>query len=239
MYNNNTSHVINVNIPTLEMEAQLDQAWPKIRWWSNNHCLTVPGVPIKRGILLNLQALQRLGYNGYDDLNKVTLHQIFCSDAVILSFAVKGKKYNISWEYGSRRVWKLFSDSKMYHTKIDWKDFYIEEIVRIIRKVLKEESLKSGGKEWGSFAEALLDIPQEPQEEQNESEINPSHYKKNGIEAIDVIEAFLEGNHNQSTACAYIIRAKQKGEYKTDLKKTMWYLERELSTLEVTESTEN
>ena len=57
---------------------------------------------------------------------------------------------------------------------------------------------------------------------------HPAHYTSNGIEAIEVIEAFdldfCEGN-----AIKYILRAGRKSEDKTeDLKKAVWYLNRKL-----------
>ena len=62
---------------------------------------------------------------------------------------------------------------------------------------------------------------------------HPSHYRENGIEAIDVIEAFGLGFH-LGNAVKYVLRAGRKiadGEdaeraAKTDVKKAIWYLKR-------------
>lgn len=61
---------------------------------------------------------------------------------------------------------------------------------------------------------------------------HPPHYNRGGIEAIDVIEAwelgFCLGN-----AVKYICRAGHKNpDTLTDLKKALWYLQREVATRE-------
>ena len=59
---------------------------------------------------------------------------------------------------------------------------------------------------------------------------HPSHYNQ-GIEAIDYIEShkmnFCIGN-----VIKYITRAKHKGTELQDLKKALWYLDREIKRLE-------
>lgn len=65
---------------------------------------------------------------------------------------------------------------------------------------------------------------------------HPSHYRKDtGFEAIDVIEAW-ELNFNLGNALKYISRCGKKstdtaGE---DLKKAMWYIDREIKNQEKT-----
>jgi hypothetical protein len=56
---------------------------------------------------------------------------------------------------------------------------------------------------------------------------NPEHYQANGIEAIDVIEAYGL-NFNLGNTIKYILRAERKGNKKQDLEKAKWYLNREL-----------
>lgn len=59
-------------------------------------------------------------------------------------------------------------------------------------------------------------------------EINhPSHYQGNGLEAIHVIECFNLGFRLGNTI-KYILRAGNKGCRLKDLKKALWYLEREI-----------
>ena len=56
---------------------------------------------------------------------------------------------------------------------------------------------------------------------------NPEHYQANGIEAIDVIEAYGL-NFNLGNTIKYILRADKKGNKKQDLEKAQWYLKREI-----------
>jgi hypothetical protein len=67
------------------------------------------------------------------------------------------------------------------------------------------------------------------------SQVNhPSHYRKDtGFEAIDVIEAWGLG-FNLGNAVKYISRCGRKGTGtdSEDLKKAMWYIDREIKNLE-------
>ena len=58
---------------------------------------------------------------------------------------------------------------------------------------------------------------------------HPKHYNTTKIEVIDVIEdlSFCKGN-----AVKYVLRAEHKGEEIRDLRKAVWYLEREIAKLE-------
>lgn len=60
---------------------------------------------------------------------------------------------------------------------------------------------------------------------------NPPHYKIGGIETIDYIEA-KRFNYNLGNAVKYISRADSKGAYVEDLKKAVWYLNREIANQE-------
>jgi len=56
----------------------------------------------------------------------------------------------------------------------------------------------------------------------------PSHYKgNNGLQAVDVIEAFPQGTHID-TAMIYLLRAGNKDPREQDLKKALWWIMREL-----------
>lgn len=59
-------------------------------------------------------------------------------------------------------------------------------------------------------------------------EIRPDYYKSNGVETIDVIEAF-DLNFNLGNVVKYVLRAgKKQGEEKEkDLNKALFYLKRE------------
>jgi len=62
---------------------------------------------------------------------------------------------------------------------------------------------------------------------------HPPHYKRGGIEAITVIEAWDLG-YCLGNAVKYICRAGAKDPLKhlEDLKKARWYLDREIGVLE-------
>lgn len=59
---------------------------------------------------------------------------------------------------------------------------------------------------------------------------HPSHYNSGKIEVIDFIEDQKFG-FNSGNAVKYISRASHKGKEIEDLKKSIWYLEREVSLL--------
>ena len=82
-------------------------------------------------------------------------------------------------------------------------------------------ALRSLGNELGEDAANLL-----------ESELvdpinHPPHYNFGGIETIDFIEAKALG-YNLGNVVKYITRADHKGKRLEDLKKAMWYLNREI-----------
>lgn len=57
---------------------------------------------------------------------------------------------------------------------------------------------------------------------------NPHYYcSKSGIEAIDIIEEF-DLNFNLGNTIKYVVRAGKKEDKVKDLKKALWYLEREI-----------
>lgn len=61
---------------------------------------------------------------------------------------------------------------------------------------------------------------------------HPTHYNAGKIEVIDFIEdqrlSFCAGN-----VVKYLCRAPHKGEHLQDLKKALWYLQREIAFVEV------
>ena len=60
--------------------------------------------------------------------------------------------------------------------------------------------------------------------------INPAHYKKNpsGIECIEVTEHM---NFNKGNAIKYVWRSGEKGDEIEDLKKAVWYINREMERI--------
>ena len=65
---------------------------------------------------------------------------------------------------------------------------------------------------------------------------HPDHYQADGMEAIDVIEAY-DLNFSLGSAIKYILRAgKKPGEdSQEDLKKAVWYIQREIEHTETKE----
>ncbi len=59
---------------------------------------------------------------------------------------------------------------------------------------------------------------------------NPFHYTSGGIETIDFIEA-KELNFNLGNAVKYISRAGKKNDAVEDLRKAIWYINREIKNL--------
>lgn len=62
---------------------------------------------------------------------------------------------------------------------------------------------------------------------QYESVNHPSHYTQGKYEVIDVIEDWDLGFH-LSNALKYIARANYKGNREQDLRKAIWYIQREI-----------
>jgi len=66
--------------------------------------------------------------------------------------------------------------------------------------------------------------------------INPQHYKRGGLECIDVIAAATEGLQGMDAVCTaniikYVFRWKQKNGVE-DLNKARWYLDRLIANQE-------
>ena len=70
-------------------------------------------------------------------------------------------------------------------------------------------------------------------EEEKEMINHPSHYNMGKYEAIDVIEDW-QLNFNLGNTVKYISRAGHKDDIVQDLKKALWYLEREIKRIENT-----
>lgn len=75
----------------------------------------------------------------------------------------------------------------------------------------------------------------EHENEFNDSVNNPTHYKRNGLEVITIIEAFDLG-FRLGNSIKYILRAGKKNSKIEDLQKAEWYLRREIENLEKLQS---
>ena len=69
----------------------------------------------------------------------------------------------------------------------------------------------------------------------NEIVDHPPHYTSRSVEAIDIIEAAIEGESDpimaylKSNVIKYLLRYEHKGKPVEDLKKANWYLARMIS----------
>jgi hypothetical protein len=61
---------------------------------------------------------------------------------------------------------------------------------------------------------------------------HPDHYNRGRFEVIDVIEDWNLG-FNLGNAVKYLARAQHKGELVVDLKKAVWYIEREIRNSQI------
>jgi hypothetical protein len=71
----------------------------------------------------------------------------------------------------------------------------------------------------------------QPIEPQPDMVNHPKHYNVDGYEVIDIIDAF-KLNFNMGNALKYLLRADRKGNKLQDLKKALWYLQREIEQSE-------
>jgi len=63
----------------------------------------------------------------------------------------------------------------------------------------------------------------------------PKHYvSETGLEAIEVIEAFAKDNPHRAMALKYLCRAGKKDDLADDLRKAIWWIEREIKQEEKT-----
>jgi hypothetical protein len=96
---------------------------------------------------------------------------------------------------------------------------------------MKMEATAKAEPAWGTLAMSISSQPttitlgavQEPVDMVND----PPHYKSGGIETIDFIES-KELNYRLGNVIKYITRADRKGSRQEDLKKALWYLQREI-----------
>ena len=100
---------------------------------------------------------------------------------------------------------------------------YAKQKAKILKKVKPKSTL------WQP--PALLPVPEVTLEDQSIDMVNrPAHYKVGGIETIDFIEA--KGlDYHLGNAVKYISRAAYKGNYREDLEKAKWYLNRAISQI--------
>lgn len=78
----------------------------------------------------------------------------------------------------------------------------------------------------------IMNIEAKKESEQQLDMVNhPLHYTVNGIEVIDVIEGY-KLNYRLGNVVKYVLRSDLKGNRLQDLKKALWYLQREIEQSE-------
>ncbi len=82
---------------------------------------------------------------------------------------------------------------------------------------------------YSDFIASLESKPIPPCDTQPDMVNHPPHYTVNGIEVIDIIDAFGL-NFNMGNALKYLLRADRKGNKEQDINKAIWYLQREINT---------
>ena len=67
---------------------------------------------------------------------------------------------------------------------------------------------------------------------QEGDKINPTHYRAEGMQAVDAMEAFFKDDLHMAQAFKYMARAgkKETSPYEEDVKKAIWWLRRSLSS---------
>lgn len=84
---------------------------------------------------------------------------------------------------------------------------------------------------WGKNTWICRKCIPEPLVKSLERVDHPAHYNQGKFEVIDVIEDWKLG-FNDGNAVKYIARARHKGEEIQDLKKAVWYLNRQIALRE-------
>ena len=105
---------------------------------------------------------------------------------------------------------------------------YLEQNIEVNESDLKDAEIKENTKET---LQETLDKVKEPVENDNVN--HPSHYTDGNIEVMDFIED-KQLNFARGNVIKYVSRAGKKDPNKEleDLKKAMWYLNREIERLE-------
>jgi hypothetical protein len=100
---------------------------------------------------------------------------------------------------------------------------------RVLFKGKDTPFFPSSNQAWKSAYQMLPPTPNHT--EQPDMVNHPPHYTVNGIEVIDVIENY-KLNYKLGNVVKYILRADLKGNRLQDLKKALWYLQREIKQSE-------
>ena len=166
----------------------------------------------------------RAVYNGayYSDFNySNNLPEIHYSDFVASIEAVKESEIDYCKE-----VLTLYPDHKCQKRENGWSIIFGEFVTDTYPSL--SDAYKDAY-DMMVFKENFIPIGDSKQ--QPDMVNHPPHYTVNGIEVIDVIDAF-NLNFNMGNALKYLLRADRKGNKVQDLKKALWYLQREIQQSE-------
>lgn len=98
-------------------------------------------------------------------------------------------------------------------------------------KCIKADDYKNSYEYCKDFLPKACDSLKADKSESDKSEMvdHPSHYQGKKFEVIDIIEDYDLG-FNLGNALKYLLRCKKKWNKAEDIKKAIWYLNRELSS---------
>ncbi|WP_448857717.1 DUF3310 domain-containing protein [Corynebacterium propinquum] len=149
------------------------------------------------------------------------------------------KTYLTSEHAGLHRWTQFIEDAQAYPTL----ELAKENIQHLVELVCEDETYGPDMDFYAGVADEFEDtvferyiagpVPSVHETEDSDPVNSPEHYKTNGLEAIDVVEAFFVDNYLRGNVFKYIVRAGKKDPDKKveDLEKAAWYLNREISNL--------
>jgi len=141
--------------------------------------------------------------------------------------------HQVKWQTkkNSEFVSKVFARAKMKPTPersddpkvIAAEDKYIDAVESLYKKPTR---LLESVRKMKTTLDALDKIKDRP-----DPVNHPPHYKTGGVDTIDFIEA-KDLNYRLGNVVKYVSRAGKKGDPIEDLKKALWYLDREINARE-------
>ena len=138
------------------------------------------------------------------------------------------KDYLLERDYVGNAYCNNWVDDKCimgYRCKIGDKDCLEYNIKELLYEINKIKCIVEGISIKNNEPKIMFEM------EEKEMVNHPSHYNMGKYEAIDVIEDW-NLNFNLGNAVKYISRAGHKDDIVQDLKKSLWYIERDIQRLE-------
>jgi hypothetical protein len=101
-----------------------------------------------------------------------------------------------------------------------------EAEVEALQQAIRSDDLENITSAW--LGSVMRNAERAQQEQRMNDPVNPSHYKKGEIEAIDAIKSALTEDEwrgfLKGTAIAYLWRLGHKDAVEQDARKTLWYV---------------